>query len=206
MPRFREDPGLRDLHIALLEIAGEINRPNRDEWLLFDSGISLERALFPLLILVQRFGPIGVVDLAGRAGRDYTTVSRQVARLAAFGLVERRVESTDGRQHLTSITSRGRSLGARVSRAREGLAASIFASWSPRDVREFTRLARRFANSIRGGRASDRRPRPVSVPTDSRGAPESRRRVEVSRARARSVKSVRHPLLQPVSELRTRSR
>jgi predicted transcriptional regulator len=33
--------------------------------------------------MVARLGPIGVVDFADRAGRDYTTVSRQVAKLAA---------------------------------------------------------------------------------------------------------------------------
>jgi len=60
--------------------------PQNDEALVRDAAIPLDRALFPLLVAVERFGPIGVVDLADRVGRDYTTVSRQVARLESLGL------------------------------------------------------------------------------------------------------------------------
>src|ERR1700683_4422797 len=66
---------LRELHGAVLDIVSAMNRPQRDEVLIKEAGIALDRALFPLLVGVQRFGPIGVVDLADRAGRDYTTVS-----------------------------------------------------------------------------------------------------------------------------------
>ena len=55
-----------------------------------EAGIALDRALFPLLVVIERRGPIGVVDLAGRVGRDYTTVSRQIAKLEGLGLIERR--------------------------------------------------------------------------------------------------------------------
>ena len=69
--------GFDDLHNALLMIVGTFNRPQRDELLIKESGIQLDRALFPLLIQIGRFGPLGVVELADRAGRDYTTVSRR---------------------------------------------------------------------------------------------------------------------------------
>ncbi|CAH0274106.1 hypothetical protein SRABI05_03636 [Agrobacterium fabrum] len=52
-------------------------------------GIALNRALFPLLVMIERLGPIGIVDLADCVGRDYTTVSRQVSKLEEFGLVTR---------------------------------------------------------------------------------------------------------------------
>jgi hypothetical protein len=70
---------LRQLHGALLDIVSAINRPQRDEALIREAGIALDRALFPLLVGIERFGPIGVVELADRIGCDYTTVSRQVA-------------------------------------------------------------------------------------------------------------------------------
>ncbi len=72
---------LRALHGALLDIVSVMNRPQRDAELIKEAGIPLDRALFPLLVGIERFGPIGVVELADRAGRDYTTVSRQVAKL-----------------------------------------------------------------------------------------------------------------------------
>ena len=52
-------------------------------------GIALDRALFPLPVMIERLGPTGIVDLADRVGRDYTTVSRQVSKLEEFGLVTR---------------------------------------------------------------------------------------------------------------------
>ena len=70
-------PYLRDLHGALIEIVSAMNRPQRDDDLMQEAGVTLDRALFRLLIGVERFGPIGVVDLAERVGLDYTTVSRQ---------------------------------------------------------------------------------------------------------------------------------
>ena len=49
------------------------------------SASALDRALFPLLVGIERRGPIGVGDLADLAGRDYSTVSRQVAKLESLG-------------------------------------------------------------------------------------------------------------------------
>lgn len=51
--------------------------------------VPLDRALFPLLAGIGKFGLIGVVELADRAGRDHTTGSRQVARLEKLDLVQR---------------------------------------------------------------------------------------------------------------------
>ena len=101
---------LRQLHEALLDIVSAMNRPQRDEALIEEAGLSLDRALFPLLVGVERFGPIGVVDLAGRAGRDYTTVSRQVAKLESLGLVERQASAADRRVREAVIAPKGRAM------------------------------------------------------------------------------------------------
>ena len=81
---------IRALHDALLSVIGVMSRPDVDERMVREAGIALDGALFPLLVMVERFGPIGIVELANRGGRDYTTVSRQVSRLESQGLVERR--------------------------------------------------------------------------------------------------------------------
>ena len=95
---------LRQLHGAVLDILGVFNEPQRDELLIKKAGIPLDRALFPLLVWIERFGPIGVVELAGRVGRDYTTVSRQVAKLESLGLVERQGSATDRKASTSSFT------------------------------------------------------------------------------------------------------
>ena len=70
---------LPPLHEALIDLVGFFNRPQNDAILVREAGVSLDRALFPLLVRIQRRGPLGVGELADLVGRDYTTVSRQVA-------------------------------------------------------------------------------------------------------------------------------
>lgn len=139
---------LPSLHGSLLEIATVMNRPERDEELLALAGLTLERALFPLLVLVERKGPIGVVDLAGRVGRDYTTVSRQVARLEELGLVERRAGSPDKRVREAIITPRGRSATDALDAARETMALGLFHDWSREDLDELARLMGKLAEGM----------------------------------------------------------
>jgi DNA-binding MarR family transcriptional regulator len=139
---------LRVLHRALLSIVSVINRPERDEVLIKQAGIRLDRALFPLLMGIERVGPIGVVDLAGSVGRDYTTVSRQVAKLESLGLVKRRGNATDGRVREAVITRRGKQMADMVDAAREKLGRAIFKTWDAHDFDELVRLIRKFADAI----------------------------------------------------------
>ena len=139
---------LPSLHASLLEIVTVMNRPERDEELLALAGLTLERALFPLLVFVERRGPIGVVDLAGRVGRDYTTVSRQVARLEELGLVERRPGTADKRVREAIITPRGKSATDALDAARETMALELFRNWSREDLDELVRLMEKLAGGM----------------------------------------------------------
>jgi len=139
---------LRELHGALIDIVSVMNRPQRDAAMVQEAGITLDRALFPLLVMVERLGPIGVVDLADRVGRDYTTVSRQIAKLEALGLVERRGGAADRRVREATITPNGKAMTELVDKARERVGRRVFARWSERDINELVRLMRRFANDI----------------------------------------------------------
>jgi DNA-binding MarR family transcriptional regulator len=140
---------LRALHGALLDIASVMNRPQRDEALIKEAGIPLDRALFPLLVSVERFGPIGVVELADRVGRDYTTVSRQVAKLESLGLVERQEDVADRRVREAVITPRGKAMTDLVDAARDRIGRAIFKSWDAHDIDELVRLMRKFADAVK---------------------------------------------------------
>jgi DNA-binding MarR family transcriptional regulator len=144
------DVPIRELHGALLDIVSVMNRPQRDEAMVREAGISLDRALFPLLVMVERLGPIGVVDLADRVGRDYTTVSRQVAKLESLGLVERHGSAADRRIREATITPKGKAMTDCVDEARERMARAIFAKWNQRDIKDLVRLMRKFADDING--------------------------------------------------------
>jgi DNA-binding MarR family transcriptional regulator len=139
---------LPQLHRSLLDIVGMMNLPERDENLLAMAGLSLERALFPLLVGVERLGPIGVVDLAGRVGRDYTTVSRQVARLEELGLVTRRGSASDRRVREAVITPSGKAATDALDAARERMAVVMFEDWSTTDLDELIRLLRKLADGM----------------------------------------------------------
>jgi DNA-binding MarR family transcriptional regulator len=110
--------------------------------------VSLDRALFPLLVLIQRREPLRVGELADRVGRDYTTVSRQVARLESLGLVTRRAGQTDRRVTEAIVTEKGQAMSERLDAARERLARNALASWSKDDLEELARLLRRFADNL----------------------------------------------------------
>jgi DNA-binding MarR family transcriptional regulator len=144
--RIREQ--VRALHEAMIDIISVINRPQRDEMMVREAGISLDRALFPLLVVIERRGPIGVVDLADRVGRDYTTVSRQVAKLEGLGVVERQTAAADRRVSQATVTAKGKAMTDAVDRARERIVGATFATWDDRDVKELVRLMRMFADAV----------------------------------------------------------
>lgn len=145
---------IRELHGALVEIVCLMNRPQRDESLVREAGISLDRALFPLLVGIERLGPIGIVELADRAGRDYTTVSRQVAKLESLGLAERRQSAADRRVNEAVVTPKGKAMTDKIDAARDRNVRAILATWDAHDIDELIRLMRKFADAANDAPAS----------------------------------------------------
>lgn len=142
---------VRALHGAMIDIVGLMNRPQNDEAMVREAGIALDRALFPLLVLIERVGPIGVVELADRVGRDHTTVSRQVAKLESLELVERRVGAVDRRVREAVVTAKGQAMTDAVDQARDRMGAAIFAEWDEAELETLVRLMRRFADDLNRG-------------------------------------------------------
>jgi DNA-binding MarR family transcriptional regulator len=147
---------IRQLHHTLVDLVALMNRPQRDSALLQEAGVVLDRALFPLLIAIEHKGPLGVVELAEMVGRDYTTVSRQVAKLDGLGLVKRYLSKTDSRVREAAITAKGLEMTSAIDAARERMAKVLFAKWSKRDLRDLARLMRRFAKDFQSLPAADK--------------------------------------------------
>ncbi|MEU4512509.1 MarR family transcriptional regulator [Nonomuraea wenchangensis] len=146
--KHRRQAAFRRLHESMVDLTVLMNLPQRDEALLAEAGLQLDRALFPLLIGIQRFGPISVGDLAERTGRDHTTVSRQVAKLAELGLAERRPGAVDKRVKEALITDAGRQVTDALDAARQRIATPVLEHWSDRDLLELERLMRRFVDDL----------------------------------------------------------
>jgi DNA-binding MarR family transcriptional regulator len=140
---------IRILHGALIDIVSVMNRPQRDEIMVREAGISLDRALFPLLVLIERLGPIGVVELADRVGRDYTTVSRQVTKLESLDLIKRQDSAADRRVREAVISPKGKAMTKRVDAARDRMGETIFETWDTDEFESFVRSMVKFAETLR---------------------------------------------------------
>ena len=140
---------IRALHDALLDVMGILNAPQRDDALIAEAGIALDRALFPLLVRIGRKGPIGVVELADLAGRDHSTVSRQVAKLESLGLVARAPGRDDRRIREAVVTKKGLAMTRALDRARERLIGPKLARWSGKDRAQLIRLLRKLVDDAR---------------------------------------------------------
>lgn len=139
---------MRELHDVMLDFASMMNRPSRDTALIEAAGTDIDRALFPLLVYIERRGPVGVGDLADTVGRDYTTVSRQVAKLERQGYVKRRTSRADSRVNEASVTAKGKVVTDALDRTRQQLAEQLLKDWTRKDLKELTRLMRRFVADL----------------------------------------------------------
>ncbi|MXP48869.1 winged helix-turn-helix transcriptional regulator [Pantoea sp. Eser] len=136
------------LHNSLLTIVAAFNRPQRDLAMIRGAGIELDRALFPLLVQVGRFGPIGVGELADRVGRDYTTVSRQVAKLEETGLVQRQKNAEDKRINEAAITPAGKAMTDKIDAQRAQIYQRVFAHWPQSGRAALEQLLQQFVTDF----------------------------------------------------------
>jgi DNA-binding MarR family transcriptional regulator len=138
-----------ELHEALMTLVGVLNSAQVDDLLLRTADVSLDRALFPLLVRVGLRGPIGIKALADQVGRDHSTVSRQVARLEALGLVRREQSVRDKRLNCAAITDEGRHTAELIGKARNRLLDQVLQGWTTNDRVMVAQLIRRLADGIR---------------------------------------------------------
>ena len=84
-------------------------------------------------------------DLAAHVGIGRATVSRQLARLATLGLIEREVDPEDSRGQLLSLSEAGYAAFDAAHDARVAGLSQVIAAWPIEDVSTFTDLLDRYA-------------------------------------------------------------
>ena len=165
----------RDLDLlgaALVELIGFLNSPQRDDALLREAGVSLDRALFPLLVNLDIAGPLGVAALADRVGRDHTTVSRQLAKLESLALIKRCDTEADRRRRAAQLTVSGEAIVEAIRKARRRLLSQALADWSKPDQAALATMSRRFANALTAfALTRGRKPRAVPTTRDRLSSP-----------------------------------
>ncbi|MBS0961329.1 MarR family winged helix-turn-helix transcriptional regulator [Acetobacter thailandicus] len=136
------------LHTALIEILSVMNKPQQDEKLLKNTNITLDRGLFPLLVIISKFGPLSIGELADRVGRDYTTISRQTAKMETLGLITRVESKKDLRTRNSIITEFGKKIIESVDEERINLSKNIFEKWDNKEMETFISSIERFSKDL----------------------------------------------------------
>jgi DNA-binding MarR family transcriptional regulator len=137
-----------ELGRSLVELISFLNSPQRDEALLREAGVNLDRALFPLLVRLGMHGPLSVAELADQVGRDHTTISRQLAKLETLGLIKRREGDSDRRRSTATPTGSGKKIVHAITLARRRLLTQALAEWNESDRSALAGLLRRFADTL----------------------------------------------------------
>jgi DNA-binding MarR family transcriptional regulator len=133
---------------SIIELLSFLNSPQRDDALLREAGVALDRALFPLLVRLGMRGPLSVAELADQVGRDHTTVSRQLAKLESLDLVERCDSGGDRRRRAAQLTDDGKKTVNAITLARRRLLSRALANWKEADREALANLVRRFADTL----------------------------------------------------------
>ncbi|MBS0430558.1 MAG: MarR family transcriptional regulator [Proteobacteria bacterium] len=167
------------LAAALFDVVGLLNSPRQDDVLLRLAGVSLDRAMFPLLARLGASPGMSVAQLADAAGRDASTISRQVAKLEELGLVKRVEGGEDLRVRAVAVTRAGGRIVDALARARRTALAELTGRWSQEEQEMFPLLLRKFADAMR---ATQQALRSEMAPSAERGAGRGRRQT-VSAAR-----------------------
>ncbi len=136
------------LGAAISELAGFINDPRHDRHLMDEAGLTFDPAFMPLLIRLGALGEAGVVELAGQLGRDHSTISRQMTKLEAAGLLERLTSDADARMRTARLTARGLDAFAALWKARRRLLDRVLADWSDDDRKALGRLLPMFVRAL----------------------------------------------------------
>ena len=115
-----------------------------------------------LLVRLIEDGPTRACTIAQRLEIPPSVVTRQADELAALGLLERRVDPTDGRARLLAATDDARHRCGGDPRPYGRLIRRAVAGWEPQDVDTLAGLLERLARVLEP--VDDLADEPVDVP------------------------------------------
>jgi DNA-binding MarR family transcriptional regulator len=101
-----------------------------------------------LLGRIADTGPVRLSALADWQEVDRSTMTTQVRRLEALGLVEREADPLDGRAVLVHATRAGTARHGRTKQTARALYRELLADWPEPDLRAATAAAHRFVETL----------------------------------------------------------
>src|SRR5258708_557800 len=98
-----------------------------------------------VMAVLGRFGAMSANTVCERTAMDKVRVSRAVARLAASGRLDRRIDEADRRRALLALTLRGRAVYAEIGPLALAVEARLLPQLAPADRAALTRLLPKLA-------------------------------------------------------------
>lgn len=139
---------VEEVERALTTLFRKARLPRVHERLVERAGVSLDPALYAVLVRVEEHEPMRLTDLAAVLGVDASTASRQLKSLESAALVGRRSDPADGRAAVFVLSTAGRRTLARLREARHAAISHMLTGWDPRDTADLARLLDRLSVDI----------------------------------------------------------
>jgi len=138
-----------ELYGSLFEIVSFFTRPKQDKLLVQKAGVSLDTALFPLVMRIARAGSLGIVELAEQVDRDHSTVSRQVDKLVSLGLVVHADAVVDKRMRKVSLSDAGDAIVEKIAATRRTMMREALKDWDEQELAALQTSLAHLAQTIR---------------------------------------------------------
>lgn len=119
-----------DIFKALIDLFSIINRTDRDKKMIATAGVNLEAAAFRVFGGIAHLQPTSVGDLAVILGKNYSSISRQIDKLEAAGLVRTYPSSSDSRIRVSELTKHGEEINSMISLTRQRIMREALADWT----------------------------------------------------------------------------
>ena len=138
-----------ELYESLFELVSFFIHPKQDRRLLSKTGVSLDTALFPLLMRIAQHASLRIVELAQAVDKDHSTVSRQIDKLIALGLVAPTEHCSDKRVREIRLTLAGRAITKRIAATRRKMMREALRDWDEQQVAELQASLGHLAETVR---------------------------------------------------------
>ncbi|WP_051062720.1 MarR family winged helix-turn-helix transcriptional regulator [Ilumatobacter nonamiensis] len=136
------------IEAALITLVRRANDPRGNRVINRTAGVDIDRAASVMLARVEELEPARLSELAGAAGVDTSTASRQVARLVDDGLVVRACDPTDGRATAHRLSDMGRATRRKLDSARRSWFEDVLAGHGEAEREQLAVLLERFIENI----------------------------------------------------------
>jgi len=136
-------------------VAASTRSPRQRDRLARAVELPITAANLAALRIVQRQGPVSVMDVARRLGLDQSTASRQLRPLEEHGLVQRSSDPSDRRIALLTVTDAGTGVLRRVREVQLNDFDVALSDWDPSDRHLLAELLERFRRDLLAARTDE---------------------------------------------------